>query len=290
MFMMPKPQLQQAVAMVILSNTTIIPARQCSTKQTASKLATSGIYLSYLLSAAAGGGRRDGRKHHGRAHEPAWPSRATRATRANGIRRRANLISYLISYLIIICVRSHSGTVCLPFSFLARALLLPGTMSVYYWPPTTIERQQANAKERAASNWENGGRQLARCNAPAQMQMRARLRHQLQAMEDPDSWDAVSLKGILSMAEWKASVFAAEAETDAVQWGNGGGAKAADASSFRERNKRGFVVSCLQSRAETSSDRTTALRSSLSTSTSLVTVPRSAPPGPCRRRRGWHLS
>ena len=39
---MPKPQLQQAVAMVILSNTTIIPARQCSTKQTASKLATSG--------------------------------------------------------------------------------------------------------------------------------------------------------------------------------------------------------------------------------------------------------
>ena len=28
--------------MVILSNTTIIPARQCSTKQTASKLATSG--------------------------------------------------------------------------------------------------------------------------------------------------------------------------------------------------------------------------------------------------------
>ena len=108
-----------------------------------------------------------------------------------------------------------------------------GTMSVYYWPPTTIERQQANAKERAASNWENGGRQLARCNAPAQMQMRARLRHQLQAMEDPDSWDAVSLKGILSMAEWKASVFAAEAETDAVQRGNGGGTKAADASSFR---------------------------------------------------------
>jgi len=52
-------------------------------------------------------------------------------------------------------------------------------------------------------------------------------------MEDPDSWDAVSLKGILSMAEWKASVFAAEAETDAVQRGNGGGAKAADASSFR---------------------------------------------------------
>ena len=42
MFMMPKPQLQQAAAMVILSNTTIIPARQCSTKQTASKLATSG--------------------------------------------------------------------------------------------------------------------------------------------------------------------------------------------------------------------------------------------------------
>ena len=53
------------------------------------------------------------------------------------------------------------------------------------------------------------------------MQVRARLRHQLQAMEDPDSWDAVSLKGILSMAEWKASVFAAEAETDAVQRGNG---------------------------------------------------------------------
>ena len=45
-----------------------------------------------------------------------------------------------------------------------------------------------------------------------------------------------------------------------VQRGNGGGAKAADASSFRERNKRGFVVSCLQSRAETSSDRTTALK------------------------------
>jgi hypothetical protein len=44
-----------------------------------------------------------------------------------------------------------------------------------YWPPKTIERQQTNAKERAASNWENGGRQLARCNAPAQMQMRARL-------------------------------------------------------------------------------------------------------------------
>ena len=39
---MPKPQLQQAAAMIILSNTTIIPARQCSTKQTASKLATSG--------------------------------------------------------------------------------------------------------------------------------------------------------------------------------------------------------------------------------------------------------
>ena len=100
-------------------------------------------------------------------------------------------------------------------------------MSVYYWPPTTIERQQANAKERAASNWENGGRQLARCNAPAQMQMRARLRHQLQAMEDPDSWDAISLKEILSMPEWKASVLAAEAETDAVQRGKGGGAKAA---------------------------------------------------------------
>ena len=133
-------------------------------------------------------------------------------------------------------------------------------MSVYYWPPTTIERQQANAKERAASNWENGGRQLARCNAPAQMQMRARLRHQLQAIKDPDSWHAISLKKILSMPEWKASVLAAEAETDAVQWGNGGGAKAADASSFRERNKRGFVVSCLQSRAETSSDRTTALK------------------------------
>ena len=110
-------------------------------------------------------------------------------------------------------------------------------MSVYYWPPTTIERQQANAKERAASNWENGGRQLARCNAPAQMQMRARLRHQLQAMEDPDSWDAISLKEILSMPEWKASVLAAEAETDAVQRGKGGGRKGScDASSFRDRN------------------------------------------------------
>ena len=56
-------------------------------------------------------------------------------------------------------------------------------------------------------------------NAPAQMQMRARLRHQLQAMEDPDSWDAISLKEILSMPEWKASVLAVEAETDAVQRG-----------------------------------------------------------------------
>ena len=59
------------------------------------------------------------------------------------------------------------------------------------------------------------------------MQMRARLRHQLQAMEDPDSRDAISLKEILSMPEWKASVLAAEAETDAVQRGKGGGAKAA---------------------------------------------------------------
>jgi hypothetical protein len=55
-------------------------------------------------------------------------------------------------------------------------------------------------------------------------------------MEDPDSWDAISLKEILSMPEWKASVLAAEAETDAVQRGKGGGAKAADASSFRDRN------------------------------------------------------
>ena len=53
---MPKPQLQQAAAMIILSNTTIIPARQCSTKQTASKLATSGIYLiSYQQQPAAVG-------------------------------------------------------------------------------------------------------------------------------------------------------------------------------------------------------------------------------------------
>ena len=92
---MPKPQLQQAAAMIILSNTTIIPARQCSTKQTASKLATSG-------SSSAAVGEMVASTTHGRAHEPAWPSRATRATRANGIRRRANLISYLISYLIII--------------------------------------------------------------------------------------------------------------------------------------------------------------------------------------------
>ena len=61
------------------------------------------------------------------------------------------------------------------------------TMSVYYWPPITLEQQQANAKARAAYNWENGGRQLDRCNAPVQMKMRARLRHQLQAVKDPDS-------------------------------------------------------------------------------------------------------
>ena len=85
--------------------------------------------------------------------------------------------------------------------------------------------------------------------------MRARLLHQLHAMEDQDSWDAVSLKETLSMPEWKASVLAAEAETDAVQRSKGSEAGAAGALG---RNKRGFVVSCLQSRAETSSDRTTA--------------------------------
>ena len=134
MFMMPKPQLQQAVAMVILSNTTIIPARQCSTKQTASKLATSGIYLSYLLSAAAGGGRRDGRKHHGRAHEPAWPSRATRATRANGIRRRAKLLSYLILSLVLYrsdCPRCCWLTLQLRFVYRFSAAQVCGKRSVF---------------------------------------------------------------------------------------------------------------------------------------------------------------
>ena len=42
LFEMDMHQLQQAAAMVILSDMTIILARQCGTKQTASKLATSG--------------------------------------------------------------------------------------------------------------------------------------------------------------------------------------------------------------------------------------------------------
>ena len=63
------------------------------------------------------------------------------------------------------------------------------------------------------------------------------------------------------MPEWKASVLAAEAEADAVQRGKGSEAGAAVASSFRERRAQltGLRrVACLQSRAETSSDRTTA--------------------------------
>ena len=43
--------------------------------------------------------------------------------------------------------------------------------------------------------------------------------------EDPDSWEAISLKEALFMPEGKASVLAAEAEADAVH----------DASSLRER-------------------------------------------------------
>ena len=34
------------------------------------------------------------------------------------------------------------------------------TMSLYYWPPITIERQEANAKERAAYNWGTAARSL----------------------------------------------------------------------------------------------------------------------------------
>ena len=56
----------------------------------------------------------------------------------------------------------------------------------------------------------------------------ARLRHQPTTQshgEDPDSWEAISLKEALFIPEGKASVLAAEAEADAVH----------DASSLRER-------------------------------------------------------
>ena len=69
--------------------------------------------------------------------------------------------------------------------------------------------------------------------------------------EDPDSWEAISLKEALFIPEGKASVLAAEAEADAVH----------DASSLRER-KNG-ASSCVQSRAETSSNRTTVCKSLL---------------------------
>ena len=98
---MPKPQLQQAAAMIILSNTTIIPARQCSTKQTASKLATSGIYLiSYQQQR---GGRRDGRKHHARSSpraRMALTSDASDASKRHSPSRETFILSYLISRIV----------------------------------------------------------------------------------------------------------------------------------------------------------------------------------------------
>ena len=62
--------------MVILSDMTIIAAQQCSTKQTASKLARSG-------SSSAAVGEMVARTTVEPTSEPARPSRATRATRAN---------------------------------------------------------------------------------------------------------------------------------------------------------------------------------------------------------------
>ena len=69
MFMMPKPQLQQAEALVILSDIKTNAQQQFSTKQMASKLATD--------SSSSAAPQRAGRTHHGRAHVLAPPPRAT---------------------------------------------------------------------------------------------------------------------------------------------------------------------------------------------------------------------
>ena len=61
-----------------------------------------------------------------------------------------------------------------------------------------------------------GGRQLDRCNAPAQKQMRARAQREL-AMAIPGSWRAMFLQEVLAFPEWKESVLVAEAEAIAAQ-------------------------------------------------------------------------
>jgi hypothetical protein len=96
---MPKPQLQQAAAMVILSDMTIILARQCGTKQTASKLATSGS------SSAAVGETVARRPRSSPRARTALTSDASDASKRH--RRRAKLmsllsLSYLISYLYVL--------------------------------------------------------------------------------------------------------------------------------------------------------------------------------------------
>jgi hypothetical protein len=107
---MPKPQLQQAAAMIILSNTTIIPARQCSTKQTASKLATSGIYLiSYQQQPAA-----VGEMVASTTVEPTSPHgpherRERREQTAFAVARNFYLILSYLSYCIVAIARVVVG-------------------------------------------------------------------------------------------------------------------------------------------------------------------------------------
>ena len=72
--MMPKPQLQQAEALVILSDIKTNAQQQFSTKQMASKLAMDSSSSTVV-------GEREGRTHHDRARVLASPPRATRATR-----------------------------------------------------------------------------------------------------------------------------------------------------------------------------------------------------------------
>ena len=74
LFEMDRYQLQQAAAMVMLSDINTNAQQQCSIKEMASKLATSKQQQR--------GGRREGRTHHDRARVLASPPRATRATRS----------------------------------------------------------------------------------------------------------------------------------------------------------------------------------------------------------------
>lgn len=80
-------------------------------------------------------------------------------------------------------------------------------------------RRRAPLAGRVYTQWHwkmGGGRQLDRCNAPAQKQMRARAQREL-AMAIPGSWRAMFLQEVLAFPEWKESVLVAEAGAIAAQ-------------------------------------------------------------------------